>query len=119
MIDRERVIKDWEAVLSRDPLDASYDLIDETLELLKEQEPRVLTLEEVKNDCPDYVYLETTSGWLECCIKDEGESDIYFGRFACGIDDFFMKQWSEYGKTWWCWSARPTDEQRKAVKWEC
>ena len=39
MTDREKIIKEWEAVLSRDPLDAPWDLIDDTLALLKEQEP--------------------------------------------------------------------------------
>ena len=38
MADREKVIKGWETVLSRDPLDAPWDLIDETLALLKEQD---------------------------------------------------------------------------------
>ena len=37
MPDRKNVIKEWEAVLSRDPLDAPWDLIDDTLTLLKEQ----------------------------------------------------------------------------------
>lgn len=37
-MDREKIIKEWEAVLSRDPLDAPWDLIDDTLTLLKEQE---------------------------------------------------------------------------------
>ena len=36
--DRENVIKAWEDVLSRDPLDAPWDLIDDTLALLKELE---------------------------------------------------------------------------------
>ena len=36
-MDIEKVIKEWESVLSRDPLDAPWDLIDETLALLKEQ----------------------------------------------------------------------------------
>ena len=40
MADREKVIKEWEAVLSRDPLDAPWDLIDDTLTLLKEQQPK-------------------------------------------------------------------------------
>ena len=35
----DKVIKEWEAVLSRDLLDAPWDLIDETLELLKERLP--------------------------------------------------------------------------------
>ena len=38
MTDREKIIKGWETVLSRDPLDAPWDLIDDTLALLKEQE---------------------------------------------------------------------------------
>jgi len=42
MIDREKIIKEWESVLSRDPLDAPWDLIDETLALLKEHEASTL-----------------------------------------------------------------------------
>jgi hypothetical protein len=38
MAELEKVIKEWESVLSRDPLDAPWDLIDDTLALLKEQE---------------------------------------------------------------------------------
>lgn len=38
MVERETVIRAWEIVLSRDPLDVPWDLIEETLELLKEQE---------------------------------------------------------------------------------
>ena len=38
MPDREKVINEWEAVLSRDPLDVPWDLIDETVTLLKQQE---------------------------------------------------------------------------------
>ena len=38
MPDREKIIKDWESILSRDPLDIPWDLIDDTLTLLKEQE---------------------------------------------------------------------------------
>lgn len=37
-MDREKVIKEWESILSRDPMDIPWDLIDETLTLLKEQE---------------------------------------------------------------------------------
>ena len=39
MPDREKVIKEWAAVLNREPLDAPWDLIDDTVSLLKEQEP--------------------------------------------------------------------------------
>ena len=39
-MDREKIIKGWETVLSRDPLDAPWDLIDETLALLKEHDAK-------------------------------------------------------------------------------
>lgn len=38
MTDRGKVIKEWETVLSRDPLDVPWDLIDDTIALLKEQD---------------------------------------------------------------------------------
>lgn len=50
MPDREKIIKDWESILSRDPLDIPWDLIDDTLTLLKEQEavePEVEVLNEI------------------------------------------------------------------------
>lgn len=47
MPDREKVMKAWETVLSRDPLDVAWDLIDDTITLLKGQ---------------------TTSGWVS--VKD-------------------------------------------------
>lgn len=86
--------------------------------LSKVQKPRVLTLEEVRDNCPDYVYIETKVGWLECAIKDCGESDRYNAFFVYGIDECFIELWSTYGKTWRCWSVRPTDEERKRVKWD-
>lgn len=93
-------------------------LINDALELLKTQEPRVLTLEEVQNDCPDYVYLE----WLNCCvccIKDEGESNESVGYFAYGIEGYYYQfLWDTYGTKWRCWSTKPTDDQRKALKWD-
>ena len=85
-------------------------------ELLKEQEPRVLTLEEV-------------TGGGECWIESKngacGYCDCYLceGREAVEVWRCMEQQpsyvpWFTYGKVWRCWTARPTDEQRKAVKWE-
>ena len=48
MQDRGEVIKAWEAVLSRDPLDAPWDLIDETLALLKSQQAEIERLKEMQ-----------------------------------------------------------------------
>ena len=51
MTDREKVIKEWESVLSRDPLDAPWDLIDDTLALLKEQEAKNVVNMTLSKDC--------------------------------------------------------------------
>ena len=65
-MDREKVIKEWEKVLSRDPLDAPWDLIDDTLTLLKEQEavkPRVSSVEQRCGNCNKVIEMD---GWKAC-----------------------------------------------------
>ena len=66
MPDREKVIKEWEAVLSRDPLDAPWDLIDDTLALLKEQE--LVRCKDCKNQ-----YYDLQDGRIVCGRVDNGE----------------------------------------------
>lgn len=34
-----------------------------------------------------------------------------------GDDDLRLDR-DDYGKTWRCWSRRPTDEERRAAKWD-
>ena len=86
------------------------------LALLKEQQPRVLTLEEV----PDAVfcYLEYKAyGTIEPAIFGEVDTDdtVAFTTLEDGKDYLDI---SDYCKAWRCWTAMPTDEQRKAVAWE-
>ena len=47
MPELDEIIKEWEAVLSRDPLDAPWDLIDDTLTLLKNQQEAIQTAKNV------------------------------------------------------------------------
>ena len=127
MTDKEKVIK-WveKQIKSNDYWNKDYidwipvSMFKDVLALVKVQEPRVLTLEEIQNNCPDYVYLE----WLNhciCCIKDEGKSNKSVGYFAYGIEgSYYQFLWDTYGVKWRCWTAKPTDEQRKqkAMEWE-
>ena len=108
----------------------SDELHADALALLKAQEPRVMTLEEVKQEriC-----------WIE--DADEGMTVRLFpatmfgiGEYANGSKSYMFlaqKPWAidandcewwylieDYGETWRCWTSRPTDEQREAVKWE-
>lgn len=106
----ERKVIDWCCHLG--------ELRKDALELLKEQEPRVLTLGEVKAFDYDYCYLE----------EERMPGKEYRG--VCGRYKVTCITWPSitqmriarkddtYGKSWRCWTAKPTDEQRKAVKWD-
>ena len=85
-------------------------LLSDTLELLKAQEPRAMTLEEVWEwattpaEKRDPIFFEQKegkgpSGWIcnSLCPKD---------YYYCCLE-----------KDARCWTSRPTDEQRKAVRW--
>lgn len=99
-------------------LDCVRQLYKDALELLKEQEPRVLTLDEVLRLDRDYYYLE------ELRIKSKVPAmylDIY--RLSCvtwpSITGCRQTAGDDkYNRVWRCWTERPTDEQRKAVKWD-
>lgn len=39
-----------------------------------------------------------------------------FGLY--GDTNRYRRTEAGYGKTWRCWTSRPTDEQREAAKWE-
>lgn len=82
------------------------------LALLKEQEARVMTTDEVRT-------------WVMINRVDRAPIVVEVrGRFITWIigDDYELPKCdlsSEYyGKTWRCWTSRPTDEQKKTVKWE-
>lgn len=45
---------------------------------------------------------------------DTGTAYLFFVTYH----DVRKFECDEYNQTWRCWSARPTDEQRDAVKWE-
>ena len=77
-----------------------------------------MTLEEVKAFGWDYCYLEEArlpeKEYLSACgyyaLTCITWPRITLMRMRYGDDS--------YGKKWRCWSAKPTDEQRQAVKWD-
>lgn len=86
-------------------------LMADALALLKEQEPRVMTREEVihSNDWIWYEWKNTHYGWTVAVNCD--------GKWI-EWEDSTTDQLCEYGKKWRCWTYRPTEEQRKAVLWD-
>ena len=96
--------------------------IEEALELLKAQEPRVMTLEEVKRLAPDddvWIEYHELDGWTISAVTVR---EIYDNGILCRLQNprFSFGRYNYYGGDWlaWrCWTSRPTNEQRKAVKW--
>lgn len=106
-------------------------------ELMEKQEPRVLTLDEVKaigtqnfNQMRDE---NTRLIWGEgrntnslrivkltyhdFGLEDNEEEEPIILNYI-GTDFFDNFNSSTYGKDWRCWSAKPTKEQRKATQWK-
>ena len=82
--------------------------------LLKGYEPRVMTLEELYD--AEYVFYEDNKIGILCVLPCGGdEDDWYFTSAHCII---IQRRKNNYKKSWRCWTSRPTDEQRKAVKWD-
>lgn len=84
---------------------------------------RVMTLEEVKqhdnkNNC---VWFELPNNIIAAVfvIQDRTQTGI-ISPYVNSEPLIFHLYWNNtnYGKTWRCWTAKPTDEQRKAVKWD-
>lgn len=128
MADREKVIRGLECCIDPQALCCkcpyyNYGHCDpdkvrkDAIALLREQEPRVL----------DWNEIGTVDGavWLE----DRDETEVVPGlvmqmHSAVNLDikkDGKLRtasaSRSDYGDRWRAWSARPTEEQRKAVKW--
>ena len=115
----------------------SYDydckelLLKDAFALLKEQEARVLSWEEVKKSGSAYRCVELYSPQVQrlaliyCNVRQsETIPEFYYLLEDSGVR--WCRSEAEYNRgEWWgafsgwrCWTARPTDGQRKAVKWD-
>lgn len=140
MTDREKVIKGLEMCAADESckndecpyyaLEAGYcetqmarDALTLIKELMRIQEPRVMTLEELED-------------WDGAVFFEACETDMYYALIenvdlTAGMDgeyvlvnvvpgEHYRRIWAgeHYGEIWRCWTARPTEEQREAVKWD-
>lgn len=91
----------------------------EALELLKAQEPRVMTLEESSAiNGGDIVWIEDRSlNQMIVGIKFQSPSENCYYVMLIGSKrpQPFSKEL--YEVNWRCWTSRPTDEQREATPW--
>ena len=136
MIDLEKVVQGVVDVTTVVPdltneTDANWIIrrLDKAVAALKAQEPKVLTLEELKKsvDCPCWfeshgTYMGQKGFWIiPYMFSVTGMMSYVFPLMQ--TDERGNTHYSElgtyvYGKVWRCWTSRPTDEQREAVKWK-
>ena len=97
---------------------------DDALSLLKVQEARVMTLEEIEDALDNVVWLdipgaENLADGFSLIMAYSRKNGFVLLDSPFGDNpsqDRF--EYTDYNKTWRCWTARPTDEQREAVKWD-
>ena len=140
MTDREKVIRglnDIHAVAAGVGKDQCYlngigirqlqTLIDEATELLKRDDPRVMTYEEVVEHYSLPPVFPDDLGMQEDYILDieplyfdfpnPNDWDVHW-RGANQVNQYLERWAANYGKTWRVWTAKPTEEQREEAKWD-
>ena len=99
----------------------SVDDVREIVELLKAQEPRVMTLEEARETLhtSDFLVMEEPHrSSIFLGHRGEWHFDLSNGEYLDFDDlDVGSNYVVEYGKIFRFWTSRPTEEQRKAVEW--
>lgn len=100
------------------------DMLNDIVELLKEQEPMPMTLEEVKKAEGTVVWIETPGcedtverfALVECVNEQYGfvELNLPFGDKPA----YEKGKCAAYGKAWRCWKERPDEGQRMRWKWD-
>ena len=94
----------------------------DALALLKAQEPRLLTIDEIHDSM--VVYLEAGTEFLKR-MDDDGVV-LAIGGSECTGAKCFITVWNvgiagmnnDYNVTWRAWSQRPTKEQREREPWD-
>ena len=131
MIDWEKVIKGLECCMaekictSKCPYKGQCDdggyyyskAIEDAISLLKAQEPRVMTLEEVKQAKGRDVWLELSGIFAETALTAATIEGCGTKGICTRYESLKYTQYCVRPCGWRCWSARPTDEQRETTPW--
>lgn len=130
MTDREKVIKGMECCDGYcddetgcpyfgelESFDCQEQLRADAIALLKEQEPRVMTLEEVTEDRPDVVWFDDKHYKLTYpAFVSNGEVTGWVVSLSKGCYERH-DHIDGYGKEWRCWTSRPDEKRRAETPW--
>lgn len=100
--------------------DCSAAVNNDAIALLKEQEPRILSWDEIKNYPVVYGEFKGVSDIYPLIITLDNSGQCLSWNPGINVTDeyFLLVSDEEDRKNTRCWNRMPTDEQRKAVKWE-
>ena len=101
------------------PDDCTSRLARAALDLLREQEPRVMTLEEVIVLPYGYVLIETDKEgslrWVDALLFCKNTN---FSFDFITLEGRARLLGAEYNKEWRCWTNKPTETQRMGAAWD-
>lgn len=108
---------DGEKIPTEDLIEAFYLAV----KALEEQEPRVLTLEETET-CDDVVWMDKNiPEWeiMPVFVNETGRYlDTFITRSGWRFQEAKCRGYGNYGETWRCWSAKPSNEKREDTPWK-
>lgn len=144
-VDGEKVVNGLECCLHNDHKNCHYnrddikdtvcttEMMSDALALIRQQQERIKELEAAQTAkwmTEEYIKCCLQIGevvWLEWRRENKINPAIYYRLVNNGgdeaaefhvLDGFIGARLACYGTEWRCWTQRPTDEQRKAVKWD-
>lgn len=96
-------------------------LLDDLYELIEAQEPRVMTLGDLRDIGPTWELSSAPYLWMDINPSYRWTRGFWVAwmevyEMIDGLHPTYNAD--SYGIIWRCWTSRPSDEQRKAVKWE-
>lgn len=116
------ILRTWAAVnpefdmgLSINECRKAVKWLDDAMDFLEAQEPRIMTLEEILSRTDQFAcWMQWRDGPFFLAVVRPREDIIDY----VGINNAFVFFPEQYGKEVVIWTGKPTEEQRKAVKWD-
>lgn len=95
----------------------SSSMFHEMCELLKEQEPRVMTLLEIEQSEKCIVWFEDDQFNNYALVDGIDQRNGWVWLITVNnIGSQQRRDYENYGKRWRCWTKRPEEDQRRRVK---
>lgn len=135
MTKREKVIRGLEWCIKLDGNGCSLEcpylagkspcpnaMLRDALALLKEQEARVMTEGEVLHSIGKPLWFESRGVYLGrkgfWCLLFEVDQELHIRIVQSVTGGKITLSLIDYGKTWRCWTSRPSEQQMREAKWE-